>query len=141
MASPINERRLKDALLSANVALPNAANTTCTNSLDLQAATPFPTTEKFQVLIETSTANGSNSKNINCRLQHSDDANVANFVNIAELGNPLLRVTDASNAGFPAANLRTALPPTAKRYLRAVATGEANGGDAGGGTLTVTLLF
>jgi hypothetical protein len=33
------------------------------------------------------------------------------------------------------------LPPNIRRYIRATALGEANGGDASNGTFTIKLLF
>lgn len=133
-------REIQDITLQAGAALPNAANTVNGNVIDLGATTPWPVTETVMVRIKTTTANGSNSKNINIRLQHSAESN-ANFTNISELANPVLRVTDNANAGFPASSIDVYLPPSAKQYLRGVALGEANGGDAGNGTFSVQLRF
>lgn len=131
-------RKLKDALLNESVALPNAANTVNTTSIDLGATAPFPTTEAFAVKLSTETATGANNKNITVVLQHSAEAS-ANFTNISGLGT--LVVTDNNAAGYPAASLEVQLPPGVKRYIRASATGEANGGNASDGDLTVELLF
>ncbi len=138
MADPVSERRFGDAALSVNVALPNAANTVNTNAIDLGSNTPFPVQEGFQVKLSGTAATGANSKNINCRLQHSNEAN-ANFVNIAELG--VLQLVDNAGGGYSAGNLAFSLPATARRYIRGTATGEATGGNAANGTLTVELLF
>lgn len=131
-------REIQDAQLKAGGLLPNAANTVNGNVIDLGATTPFPINEQVAVRIKTTVATGANSKNINIRLQHSAEA-AANFTNIAELANPLLRVTDSS--GYPASSIDAYLPPTVKRYIRGVALGEANGGDAGDGTFEVSLQF
>lgn len=137
MADPVSERRLKDAALSLTANLPSGAAVSNTNAIDLGKTLPFPIQQSFSVKLSTGVGNGANNKNITCKLQHSDD-NVT-FTNIAELG--ALIVTDNNGAGYPAASLTVALPPTAKRYFRGQATGEANGGNAANGALTVELLF
>jgi hypothetical protein len=137
MADPVTERRVKDASLTKNVALPNAANVANTNSIDLGKTLPFPIQNGFAVKLSTSTANGANNKNITVKLQ--DSADNSSFANISALG--ALTVTDNNAAGYPAGSLTVALPPATRRYIRAQATGEANGGNASNGTLTVDLLF
>lgn len=137
MADPVSERRLKDADLAVNVALPNAANTVNTAAIDLGSATPYSVTEGFHVKLSTSTATGANNKNINIRLQ--DSADNSSFTNISSLGT--LQVTDNNGAGFSAGSMTVQLPPGVRRYIRGTATGEANGGNAANGTLTVDLLF
>jgi hypothetical protein len=139
MASPTTTRNLQDALLSANAALPNAANTVNTNGIDLGATSPYPVTEKITVKIETTAGNGANNKNINLRLM--DSADNSTFANVALVANPCLRVTDADNAGYAASSVTLSLPPNIRRYIRATALGEANGGDASNGTFTIKLLF
>lgn len=135
----MSDRLLQDADSSVkkSVALPNAANTTSTASIDL-GANPFNVSQCLTVKINTEAATGANSKNINIRLMHSSESN-ANFTNISEIANPLLRVTDSS--GYPASSAETTLPPSIKQYLRAAATGEANGGDASDGDLTLQLNY
>jgi hypothetical protein len=135
--SSINERRLLDASLKKTVALPTGAATANTNSVDLGQATPFPITEAFHVKISTSVAAGANNKNITVRVQ--DSADNETFANIAAVG--ALTVTDANGAGFPAGSLIVSLPPSTKRYVRAQATSEANGGASNNGALTVDFLF
>lgn len=131
------DRSFVDAQLKAAVALPNAANVANTNVLDLGATSPYPVTEKFQVKLETSAATSANSKNVNVVLQSSAEA-AANFTNVAEFATLVV----AGGASARSASSRVLqLPPNTKRYIRAQATGEANGGDASDGTLTISLLF
>ena len=60
-------------------------------------------------------------------------------MNIPEL--QTLVINEQSSA-YAATNREVTLPPGfSKRYLRASAAGEANGGNAADGTLTVELLF
>jgi hypothetical protein len=138
MASPTNERRLADANLSANCALPNAANTTSTNGIDLGQATPFPLTEKVWLNIQTTSVAGTNTKNINIRVL--DSADNSSWTNVAVVANPVLRVTAADDA-YAASNVNISLPPTIRRYVKIACVGESSGGDAGAGTATVKLLF
>jgi hypothetical protein len=137
MPDPVSERRLADASLNKSVALPSGATTANTTSVDLGKALPFPITESFHAKISTTTATGANNKNITIRFQ--DSADNTTFANIAELG--ALTVTDVNGAGYPVGTLTVQLPPDTRRYLRAQATGEANGGNAANGTLTVSFLF
>lgn len=127
---------IKDLTLQANIALPNAANTVNTNGIDL-GATPYPAaTKKIEVQILTTQSTGANSKNINVTLQ--DSADNSTFAAIPELA---AKVIAGNAANFPAASDVYALPPTVRRYIRASALGEANGGNASDGTLTIALLF
>jgi hypothetical protein len=129
-------RTIKDAQLTTNIALPNAANTVNTNGIDLAATTPYPVTEKFNVRVDTAVATGANSKNINVVVQ--DSADNSTFANIVGMG---AAVHAGNAANHIAANTIFSLPPGTRRYVRASATGEANGGDSSDGKLTISLLF
>lgn len=130
---------MKDSKQTVSVALPNAANTSTTNVIDLRSQAVRPFTEQFRVKLSTTQATGANSKNITCYLQGSNESNGANAANIPGLG-PL--VIAGNSANYPAASLEVQLPPnTDKRYLVGKATGEANGGNAGDGTLTVEIII
>jgi hypothetical protein len=130
-------KQIKDLELKAAIALPNAAATVNTAAIDLGQAEPFPV--GVCARISTTAATGANNKNINVRLQHSNEAS-ANYVNVSEFANPLLTVTDNNSAGYPAGSVNIALQPAARRYIRAQATGEANGGNAADGSLTVEII-
>lgn len=131
-------RSFKDSNLKQSVALPNAANTANTNSIDLGAADGYPSTGKFAVRLSTTVGTGANNKNITVVLQGSNESN-ANFANISELASVVI---NEGGSAYAATNRDVTLPPGfAKRYIRGSATGEADGGDASDGTLTVELLF
>jgi hypothetical protein len=135
-------RNIQDASsqVKVSVALPNAANTTSTNVIDLGANQSFPLSETIGVKLSNTVSTGANSKNINFVLQHSNESN-ANFVNIPTLGAPI-KVLAGNASAFPAsAATNITLPPGVNRYIKGSATGEANGGDAGDGTFTVQLVF
>ena len=140
MASPDTQRRIKDATLSVSAALANAANLVNTNSMDLGLAIPYPVTECVVALLETTAGNGANSKNLNFALQ--DSADNTTFTNLANIGvMPILTIADNAGGGYNATAFRIPLATTVKRYLRASSKGEANGGDASNGTLTLSLVF
>ncbi len=146
--APVNSRNIIDGNYIVSIALPNAANTVNTNALNLLVATPFPTTETINVRLLTTLATGANSKNINCVIQHTaantdGTADNGNWTNIVQFAAPFTVI--AGNAtkypAFTSANGVVKLPPNTKQYIRAQATGEANGGDASDGTATLELLF
>ena len=140
MASPLNERRLHDDELTVTATLPNAANTVNSNSIDLATATPYPVTEGVVVRIDLfGTATGANNKNINIRLQESADDTT--FANVAIVANPCLRNATINAGGHLSSNIRLSLPIAIKRYIRAVALGEADGGDSSDGTFGIKLEF
>lgn len=134
-------RAIQDASsdCKVNVAMPNAANTVNSNTIDLGANAAYPITESFAVKVTGATATGANSKNVNVVLQHSNEA-AANFVNIGGLGAPVL-VLAGNSANVIGGNVTVTLPPGVRRYVRAQATGEANGGNAADGNITLQLLF
>ena len=136
MANPVNERRLKDASLIKPIALPNAAATVSTASIDLGATTPFPVGDQFSVQVATTAATGVDTKIITVTIE--DSADNSSFA--AETGLSTLAITAASSS-YAATSRSVALPPGARRYIRASATGESGGGNASNGTLTLQLVF
>lgn len=144
--APTNQRAVLDANYIVNVALPNAANATNTNALDLRNNTPFPTTETINVQILMAASNGANSKNLNCVLQETTantdgTPNSAAWANASGLANPLITSADNAGGGRAASNVIFKLQPGGKRFIRAQFRGEANGGDASGANGTLQLLF
>jgi hypothetical protein len=134
-----DSRTRTDALTTVSATLPNAANTVNTNGVDLGAVRPFPLTESVQVKLSLTAATGANNKNINIRLM--DSADNSSFTNVAVVANPVLRSTDDADNGHSAANVIISMPRAIRRYVRATALGEADGGDSSDGTFAITLLF
>jgi hypothetical protein len=132
-------RAIVDALTLVTTTLPNAANTCNSNGIDLGATTPYPLTESILVNVAIGVATGANNKNINIRIM--DSADNTTFTNVAVIANPVLRSVDANAAGHSASNVTIALPPTIKRYVRATALGEADGGDSSDGSFYIKLLY
>ncbi len=120
-----------------SIALPNAANSVNTGVIDLGANSPFPLQEAFSVQLTIGAGTSANTKNINIHIADSNESN-ANFTNIAELSDWVnLGVT----VNYVAATRNVKLPHSTKRYIRAMATGEANGGNASDANVTIALLF
>jgi hypothetical protein len=127
---PTNQRAILDnnsiQVSSLNVA---GANTTNTNSIDLQQSTPYPVTEIVNVQIGVNTvANGlgpANSANTNAVLQTSSDN--SNWANSAIFATPLLTAA-STNGAVTATVANIKLPPGNARYIRAQFAGEATGG-------------
>jgi hypothetical protein len=138
--APVNARGVLDANFVVTVALPNAANSVNTNALDLVQATPWPTINYVVAQVIVGAGNGANNKNINAVLQHSADTNTSNFTNITYLAAPLFSAQDNNGGGVNATTANVQLPPGTKRYIRAQATGEANGGNSANANLTLQLL-
>ncbi len=129
-------RAILDAQVKVSAALPNAGNTVNTNAIDLGAVTPYPTTESFQVQVKTTAATGANNKNITIVVQDSADG--SNFTNVASLATIVI---NEESSAYAATTRNYALPPDVRRYVRASAAGEATGGNAADGTLTLQGLF
>jgi hypothetical protein len=132
-------RAIVDALTLVTSTLPNAANTVNSNGIDLGATTPYPLTESILVNVAIGVATGANNKNINIRIM--DSADNSTFTNVAVIANPVLRSVDANDAGHSASNVSISLPPTIRRYVRATALGEADGGDSSDGSFYIKLLY
>lgn len=140
-AAPVNTRAVRDINYIKNVALPGAGNTANTNGMDLIQATPYPTSARVICQVLTTGGNGANNKNINVVLQHSADDNTSNYANITQFKAPLLTVVDNNGGGYNVGYANVLLPPDVKRYVRAQAATEANGGDPSGAVLSLQLLF
>lgn len=127
---------MKDVNLRKSVALPNAANTVNTNTIELpqQAVRPFST--NVRVRLYNTVATGANSKNISYVLYGSNESNGANAVVASQT------FTVSGNATNHAASDREFYlgPDLDKKYVFGSATGEANGGDASDGTLYVEVI-
>ena len=66
---------MKDLSLKQSKVLPNAANTTNTNTIDLGAQAVRPFNGKFRVNLKNTTATAANTKNINYRIYATNESN------------------------------------------------------------------
>ena len=131
-----NDRLLKDALLIASAALPNADATPPTVTLDL-GVQPFSAVERIGVTLATTASTAVNAKTLVFTFQHSDAA-TSGYATIAELG--IITVTGAATA-YSAFTQKVKLPPSIKRYLRVSCQGEAGGGNASNGAMTLSATY
>ena len=142
MASPVNERRLKDVQVKATGAVANVAVQANSNSIDLGQVAPFPTTERLIVRLSHGESNGaSHNTNVNIVLQ--DSADDTTFANVSRFPNPAIRtlINNAATPNLASNSLDLKLPPHIRRYIRSVSIGEANGVDGAAVTNTIELLF
>ena len=68
---PTNSRTVRDANWSVNIALPASATSVNTNALDLQVATPYPTTETINARVSVGAAAVGNNVNVTVVLQNT----------------------------------------------------------------------
>jgi hypothetical protein len=129
-------RAILDNDLIVSVALPNAGNTVNTNGIDLGETRPCLPGEQYQVKISTTAGTAANNKNITIVVQ--DSADNSTFANIATLGSTLI---NEGSSSYAATTAYYSLPSITRRYVRASASGEADGGNAADGTLTLSLVF
>lgn len=123
-----------DSTLTQSVAMANAANTANTNTIALPQSAVRPFTTQFRVIISNTLATGANSKNVTYTLYGSNESNGANATALQAF------VVAGNATKHPVSSREITLNPTdAKSYLFASATGEANGGDASDGTLTIKI--
>ena len=127
---------MKDLSLKQSKVLPNAANTTNTNTIDLGAQAVRPFNGKFRVNLKNTTATAANTKNINYRIYATNESNGANAVAASEI----FTVVSAGVAHAVSEREVYLRPELDKRYIFGSATGEANGGDASDGTFTIEII-
>ena len=128
---------IPDALSRKSIALPAAAATANTASIDLGSAPgPVPSLQ-VELLIAALTVLIA-TKKITLTLQHSsDDGSTDAFADVPGTG-AMIAVGKAGN-GLDATTFRLFLPKDVKRYIRATATVETGGGDNTAKTFTLQL--
>jgi hypothetical protein len=134
--APANTRILVDGTMTASVALPAATGTAVTAGLNLQNATPFPTTETINVSLSTSASANGNSVNGTAWLQ--DSADNSSFANIVTLGTVNLVNGDSSQA---AQSFTFKLPPGCRQYILGKVSYPANTANLSDASLTLQLCF
>lgn len=146
---PYNLRILEDATLSKTAAMPVATAFSNTSHIDLAVATPYPTTETINVLVDIgAVAAGVNTgNNATVVLQHTSANAVAGdgtpnavaWTNIPTLGTST--VVAAANA-VAAQNFTYKLPPGCLQFIRAQIRPIASSTDTWNtGNITLKLLF
>lgn len=127
---------MKDNSLKQTAAMPNAANTSNTNTIELPQQAVRPFTTQFRVRLFNDQATGANSKNIAYAVYATNEANGANATLVQSF-------TVAGNAAnHPSSERELYLPPDLdKKYIKGVATGEANGGDASDADFGIEIII
>lgn len=133
---PTNVRNLVDTNFTVSVALPATATTANTNALDLQQATPYPTTEIIDVYVATTASASGNSVNSTVVIQ--DSADNVTFTNVAVLG--VSKIVQGSGSTAATANYYK-LARGGQRYIRAQFANPANTANISDATGSLTLLF
>lgn len=141
---PVNSRILQDINKSNTVALPATATTTNTGAIDLQNATPFPTTETIDVYMSSTASANGNSVNGTVSIQQTSansdgTANAAAWANIPGRAGCMTIVEGASSTA--AVTYRDKLPPGCLRFIRARITLATNTADLSDANFTIQLLF
>lgn len=127
---------MKDSTLRQTAAMPNAAATTTTGTIDLHQQAVRPFNGQFRLRLFNTGATGAGSKNITYALKASDDENGADPVTVQSF------VVAGGVSAHPASEREVHLPPDLnKRYVFATATGEADGGNAGDGTFGLEAII
>jgi hypothetical protein len=127
---------MKDANLRQTKALPNAAATANTNTIELPQEALRPFTSQFRVRLFNAQATGANSKNVSYRLYATNEANGANAVAASAIF-----TVGGNTTAHPASEREVYLPPELnKTHIFASATGETNGGDASDGDFGVEIV-
>lgn len=144
---PFNKRILEDASKTVTVAMCNGAARANTSHIDLNVATPYPTTETINVYVYTgSSAKSNTGNNVAVVLQdatanaESDTTpNGATWTNVTNLG----AQTFVGNATATVAQYWTfKLPPSCRRFIRATMVPPAGATDAmTDANITMKLLF
>ena len=131
-------RLIQDAALKVTKALPAAAATANSDSIDLGQSTADTINESFSVKLSApAVANLADTKTITYTFQ--DSADNSSFSAIPELAT--LVQTGAGGVGASATTRTVRLPATARRYIRVSAAVASAGGDNTASSLTLQLLF
>lgn len=139
---PTNTRAVIDANYVKTIALPSAAGSVYSASLDLGdgvSGVPYATTETINVQVlapALADAVIGNAETIAYALQ--DSADNSSFAAIAALAT---QTQTGAGAGVAATTYTFKLPPNTRRYIRLAATTGASTGDASGSSATLRLAF
>lgn len=129
---PLLARSIRDALLTANIAAPNANATTYSTFIDLGVANSFPTTASISLVANVpAIANLANTKVITISVEDADANANANAAALALVGSGTIT---GGASGSAAAEIAFALPGNVRRFVRL----KAVGGSAAGTTITET---
>ncbi|MCC5807188.1 MAG: hypothetical protein JJU00_12765 [Opitutales bacterium] len=131
-------RKIQDHILRETTALPAAGADNATAAIDLGSVEPFPANESFTAVVAIpATPALVDAKTITVTLEDSADG--ITFAPIASLAP--VTVTGADAAGGPAVESGLRLPDNVRRFIRAAAAVEADGGNSAAVSYTLNLQF
>lgn len=131
-------RTRRDADLKVTKALPAAAASNNTDTIDLKAVTPGVVGERIEVeLALPALPNLVDAKTVTVTLK--DSADDSTYAAIAELATFV--VTGAGGVGSAAATRTVRLPSSTRRYIRAYVDVLTAGGSNVASSLTMSVLF
>lgn len=119
-------REIRDALLSADIALPNANATTFSTFIDLGQTTADVVHEAIDLVANIpAIANLANTKVITITVEDADANANANAAALSLVGS---KVLTGGASGVAASVTHFKLPPTTRRFVRLKAVGGADAG-------------
>jgi hypothetical protein len=133
----MSNRNIKDASKQVTKALPAAAASANTDSIDLGPNPGQIENVEVEIVVEATTALV-DTKDIDVKLQ--DSADDSSFADIAEFADPVLKVT-SDGGGSDETKLQVRLPRTVRRYIRAVVSVETGGGSVIANNAILRLVF
>lgn len=137
-----NNRSVIDRQKLVTVPLPGTAATNNSAAINLETATPYPTTETINVGVVWSASTAGNNVNTTAILQHTAANSDGTANNAAWANIPTLYLTNINQTTAVAANRITyKLPPATKQYIRLQVTSPSNTGNVADSTATLELEF
>jgi hypothetical protein len=132
---------IKDAALSKSKALPAAAGSVYTDTLDLETGSHGQVLAECELHVSAPALNTTqlpDTKTMTYSVEHDTDPA---FGTVATLFPTVIVQTGAGGAGAAASDVRLRVPLDVKRYVRVKALGGAAIGDCSGASVTAELLF
>ena len=139
---PTNQRAVLDANYIKTIALPAAAGSVYSASIDLGdglSGVPYATTETINVQVLSpalSTSIIDTGETLAYALQDSADNS-----SFAAIGTLATQTFTGAGSGTAATTFTFKLPPNTRRYIRLAATTGSGTGDASGSSATLQLVF
>lgn len=119
-------RKIRDALLTANIAAPNANATTFSAFIDLGQVTAFPINELIDLIANVpAIANLANTIAITITIEDADANANANAAALSAVGS---QTVTGGTSGSAAVERAFKLPGTTRRFVRIKMVGGANAG-------------
>jgi hypothetical protein len=132
-------RAIRDALLTTNIAMPNANAVTLSAAFDLGQPNAFAVNEKISVQFTMAATNIASATSTSFVLESADVNTSANFSAVA--GGGVITITGVTGNVSAANSTVLAVPGQSKQFLRLKGTGGGNSGTALTEIGTVRLQF